>query len=33
MGARKYTFIEAFQEWRKINNYTGLCPKRGTPEY
>ena len=30
---RKYSFIDAFSEWRKDNNWTGLCPKKETLEY
>lgn len=30
---RAYSFIQAFSEWRKANNWSGLCPKKGTEEY
>jgi hypothetical protein len=30
---RAYSFIQAFSEWRKANNWSGLCPKKGTDEY
>ena len=30
---RKYSFIDAFSEWRKANDWTGLCPKKETKEY
>ena len=30
---RAYSFIQAFAEWRKEKNWTGLCPKKGTEEY
>jgi hypothetical protein len=30
---RAYSFIQAFAEWRKEKNWSGLCPKKGTEEY
>jgi len=30
---RAYSFIQAFAEWRKGNNWSGLCPKKGSDEY
>ena len=30
---RKYSFIDAFSEWRKANDWSGLCPKKDTKEY
>ena len=30
---RAYSFIQAFAEWRKEKNWTGLCPKKDTDEY
>lgn len=30
---RKYSFIDAFSEWRKANDWSGLCPKKETKEY
>ena len=30
---RKYSFIDAFAEWKKSKDWTGLCPKKGTDEY
>jgi len=30
---RAYSFIQAFSEWRKANNWSGLCPKKGSDEY
>lgn len=28
--ARPYSFVSAFSEWRKTNQWSGLCPKKGT---
>lgn len=30
---RKYSFIDAYSEWRKETKWTGLCPKKETSEY
>lgn len=30
---RKYSFIDAYSEWRKEHDWKGLCPKKDTPEY
>jgi hypothetical protein len=27
---RPYSFITAFSEWRKENDWSGLCPKKGS---